>query len=128
MHQQRSENTLISRLRSLRHFFFLAQGSYLPHFLDLASVEMRKSTKSVSHTRLQPLLDIALAAENSPHREDVKVIIGTTGGLYDWLLKIVSVQGVAPGEQPDEDDREKKDKDKDGRKEKDKGILGECWT
>ncbi len=121
------ENTLILRLRSLRHFFFLSQGSYLSHFLELAAVELRKSTKSVGVTRLQPLIDIALAAEGAPYREDVRVFVGNSGSLYDWLLKIVSVQGIAAAEQLEEEEKEKKEKDKeDGKKEK--PILGERYT
>jgi hypothetical protein len=117
------ENTLLLRLRSLRHFFFLSQSSYLSHFLELAAVELRKSTKSAGVTRLQPLLDLALAAEGAPFREDVRVFISNHGALYDWLLKIVSVQGIAVAEQLEDDDKEKKEKEKeDGKKEK--ALLG----
>ncbi|KZS97042.1 gamma-tubulin complex, DGRIP84/SPC97 component [Sistotremastrum niveocremeum HHB9708] len=112
-------NTLVSRLDSLRHFFFLSQGSFLLHFLDLTVSEMRRSTKSVSQARLQPLMDLALAAEGAPYREDVKVVISTNGALYEWLLKIVSVQGAGPNEVGDEEQREDAKKSK----EKEKSSL-----
>lgn len=53
--------------------------------------------KSVSVSKLQSLLDIVLNADahgdDVTFREDVRVALAQ-GGLYDWLLKVVSVNGV----------------------------------
>lgn len=50
--------------------------------------------------KLQSLLDLALntdaQGEDAMFREDVKVTVATSG-LYEWLLKVVSVSGVIGG-------------------------------
>src|SRR5258706_2263615 len=88
------------RLGSLKHYFFLSQSSFLTHFLDLAHSELRKPAKSASIVKLQSFLDFALNSGSfDPHahyREDVKVTMATSG-LYDWLLKVVSVSGAIGG-------------------------------
>ncbi|PPR05252.1 hypothetical protein CVT24_008278, partial [Panaeolus cyanescens] len=54
------DQQLIPRLRSLKRYFFLSQSSFLTHFLDLASTELRKTAKSASVVKLQSLLDVVL--------------------------------------------------------------------
>lgn len=120
------DQQLIPRLRSLKHYFFLSQSSFLTHLLDLAHGELRKSAKAASLVKLQSLLDLALTsdgcsggggserADDGLFREDVKV--GMAGsGLYEWLLKVVSVSGVI-GHEEDADadavDPHKKEKEK----------------
>ena len=94
------DQQLIPRLRSLKRYFFLSQSSFLTHLLDLAHTELRKSSRSTSLVKLQSLLDLALntdaQGEDAMFREDVKVTVATSG-LYDWLLKVVSVSGVIGG-------------------------------
>ncbi|KAF4607379.1 hypothetical protein EYR38_001448 [Pleurotus pulmonarius] len=118
---------LIPRLRSLKRYFFLSQSSFLTQLLDLAHSELRKSAKSVSIVKLQSLLDIALGAEtqgeDALYREDVKVIMAGSG-LYEWLIKVVSVNGsIGPEEGeggiggiPLDDHKKEKDRDKDDKK------------
>jgi gamma-tubulin complex component 2 len=68
----------------------------LTHFLDLAHGELRKSGRSASLVKLQSLLDLALTTdaqgEDALYREDVRVGM-SPHGLYDWLLKVVSLSG-----------------------------------
>lgn len=112
------DQALIPRLRSLKHYFFLSQSSFLTHFLDLAASELRKPAKAVSIVKLQSLLDLALNTEESvgggfglgggsviegkgggvSYKEDVKVTMANSG-LYEWLLKVVSVSGALGGEE-----------------------------
>jgi gamma-tubulin complex component 2 len=96
------DQQLIPRLRSLKRYFFMSQSSFLTHLLDLAGNEMRKSSKSASIVKLQSLLDLALSTdahgEDAMFREDVKVTMATTG-LYDWLLKVLKVNGTIGGEE-----------------------------
>ncbi|KAI5885633.1 uncharacterized protein SCHCODRAFT_02681692 [Schizophyllum commune H4-8] len=91
------DQALIPRLRSLKRFFFLAQSTFLTHLLDLAHTELRKSAKSASIVKLQSLLDLALntdmQGEDAAYREDVRVTMAGSG-LYEWLIKVVSVSGV----------------------------------
>jgi len=94
------DQQLIPRLRSLKRYFFLSQSSFLTHRLDLSHNELRKSARSASLVKLQSLLDLALntdaQSEDDMFREDVKVTVATSG-LYEWLLKVVSVSGVIGG-------------------------------
>ncbi|KAF8837393.1 hypothetical protein BDN67DRAFT_973022 [Paxillus ammoniavirescens] len=117
------DQQLIPRLRSLKRYFFLSQSCFLTHLLDLAHTELKKPAKSASIVKLQSLLDLALTSEDALFREDVKASIASTG-LYEWLLKVISVSGVIGGEEgegiPDgngqEDSKRDRDKDKDEKK------------
>ncbi|KAG9311377.1 gamma-tubulin complex component protein [Chiua virens] len=117
------DQQLIPRLRSLKRYFFLSQSSFLTHLLDLAHTELKKPAKLASIVKLQSLLDLALSGEDALFREDVKVSIAGTG-LYEWLLKVISVSGVIGGDDgegmPDgaaqEDTKKDRDKDKDDKK------------
>ncbi|KAG8835465.1 hypothetical protein FRC17_003032 [Serendipita sp. 399] len=92
---------LVPRLRSLKYYFFLSQSSFLTHFLDLSASELRKPVKGVSIVKLQSLLDLALnSGETLGYKDDVKVNMATSG-LYEWLLKVVSVSGAIGGEGED---------------------------
>lgn len=55
--------------------------------------------------KLQSLLDLALntdaQGEDALYREDVRVTMAQSG-LYDWLMKVVSVTGALPGGEGDE--------------------------
>ena len=127
------DQKLLPRLRSLKHYFFLSQSAFLTTFLDAAHNELRKPPRSANKSRLQSLLDVSLNGENCPrfsdkgdsskeeetYREDVKVDMASTG-LYEWLMKIVSVSGVigdeSSGARGDKDkDKEKDEKDKSGK-------------
>lgn len=116
------DEQLISRLRSLKRYFFLSQSSFLTHFLDLSSTELRKVSRSASIVKLQSLLDLALntdaQGEDTLYREDVKTTMADSG-LFDFLLKVVNMQGIgARGEEGAEEgsghhmtEEQKKDKD-----------------
>ncbi|RDB26745.1 Spindle pole body component alp4 [Hypsizygus marmoreus] len=117
------DQQLIPRLRSLKRYFFLSQSSFLTHMLDLASTELRKASKSASIVKLQSLLDLALntdaSGEDILFREDVKVTMADSG-LYEFLLKVVSVSGVIGGEGDQQDghghEEHKREKEKDEKK------------
>jgi gamma-tubulin complex component 2 len=69
--------------------------------MDLAASELRKPAKGVSIVKLQSLLDLALnSGEAFGYREDVKITMANSG-LYEWLLKVVSVSGAIGGEGED---------------------------
>jgi gamma-tubulin complex component 2 len=120
------DEQLLPRLRSLKRYFFLSSSSFLTHLLDLAPNELRKSSKSVSLVKLQSLLELALSGEDAQFREAVSVTMAGSG-LYEWLLKVVSVSGVIGGEdavdgagmEMQEEPKERKDKDKE------KSLMGE---
>jgi gamma-tubulin complex component 2 len=109
----------------------LSQSSFLTHLLDLAHTELRKAAKSASIVKLQSLLDLALntdvSGEDLLFREDVKVILAESG-VYDFLLKIVSVNGVIGGEEGDAEGghvHEEHKKEKEKEKDEKKPMLGD---
>ena len=113
------DQQLIRRLRSLKHYFFLSQSSFLTHLLDLSVNELRKSSKSASVVKLQSLLDLALNSdqgEDTLFREDIKVTMAESG-LYDFLLKVVTVSGVLKTEEGGDEETKKE-------KEEKKPMLG----
>ncbi|CAG8485247.1 12782_t:CDS:2 [Racocetra fulgida] len=82
--------------RSIKRYFFLDQSDFFTHFLDLASVELKKPSGQVSLTKLQSLLDLVLrnpssVAYTDPFKEDVKVEMSTVR-LVDQLLRIINVE------------------------------------
>ena len=92
------QQSLFSRLRSLKHHFFLDQGDSFTHFLDLAHTELAKRARHVSLSKLQSLLDLAIRNPSSasgadPYNEDVKVAMSSST-LTDWLMKVVNVSGA----------------------------------
>lgn len=137
LHLLLKDQQLIPRLRSLKHYFFLSQSSFLTHLLDLSHTELRKSARAASIVKLQSLLDLALNSDsglqgeeiaeggNESFREDVKVIMAGNG-LYEWLLKVVSVSGVIGNEEGDFGDHPGEEHKKE--KEDKKQILGESRT
>jgi len=118
------DQQLMSRLHSLKRYFFLASSSFLTHLLDIALAELKKPA-GVSIVKLQSLLDLALAGEHAAFRKDVQVSI-VRSGLYEWLFKVISVIGLIDGEEgegvPDEEENKDHDREKDY-----KPMLG-CWA
>ncbi|KAG8733562.1 hypothetical protein FRC10_012286, partial [Ceratobasidium sp. 414] len=143
------DQMLIPRLRSLKYYFFLPRSSFLTHFLDLAHLELRKPPKSANLVKLQSLLELAISGPEEPagfgsaavvagvggnasgpsggstietpsFREDVKVSMASSG-LYEWLLKVVSVSGaIDDGGGEDQFAASRKGKGKDGKEDKKK--------
>ncbi|PPQ84427.1 hypothetical protein CVT25_011254 [Psilocybe cyanescens] len=111
------DQQLIPRLRSFKRFFFLSQSSFLTHFLDLAANELRKPSKAVSIVKLQSLLEVALNTDDALlgddilFRDDLRVVMADSG-LYDFLLKVVTVTGVIKTEDTEEKEGAKEKEEK----------------
>lgn len=93
-----TKNSLRSRLRSMKHYFFLDRAEFFLYFLELGASELRKPHRNVNTGKLQSLLDIVLHQPGSiavadPFKEDIKVRINEVG-LTQWLMRIVTVQGM----------------------------------
>ncbi|KAL9106287.1 MAG: hypothetical protein Q9227_008686 [Pyrenula ochraceoflavens] len=93
-----TKNSLRSRLRSLKHYYFLDRAEFFLYFLELSSSELRKPHRAVNVGKLQSLLDLVLRQPGSiaaadPFKEDVSVQMNDMG-LMQFLMKIVSVQGI----------------------------------
>ena len=93
-----TKNSLTTRFRSLKHYFFLDRSDFFSYFLELSASELRKPAKSVNESKLQSLLDLVLRqpgsiAAQDPFKEDVKVRMNKIG-LTKWLMQVVSVSGI----------------------------------
>ena len=93
-----TKNSLTTRFRSLKHYFFLDRSDFFSYFLELGASELRKPAKIVNESKLQSLLDLVLRqpgsiAAQDPFKEDVKVRMNKIG-LTKWLMQVVSVSGI----------------------------------
>lgn len=93
-----TKNSLTTRFRSLKHYFFLDRSDFFSYFLELSTSELRKPAKNVNEGKLQSLLDLVLRqpgsiAAQDPFKEDVKVRMNQIG-LTKWLMRVVSVSGI----------------------------------
>ncbi|KAL4903666.1 hypothetical protein BDW74DRAFT_155942 [Aspergillus multicolor] len=93
-----TKNSLTTRFRSLKHYFFLDRSDFFSYFLELGASELRKPAKNVNESKLQSLLDLVLRqpgsiAAQDPFKEDVKVRMNKVG-LTKWLMQVVSVSGI----------------------------------
>lgn len=93
-----TKNSLRSRLRSMKHYFFLDRGEFFLYFLELSASELRKPHKNINEAKLQSLFELVINQPGSiavadPFKEDVCVKMNEIG-LTQWLMKIVNVQGI----------------------------------
>lgn len=92
-----TKSSLTTRLRSLKHYFFLDRSDFFAYFLELSTSELKKSSRMVNVTKLQSLLDLVLRqpgsiAAQDPYKEDVKVQMNQQS-LTKWLMQIINVSG-----------------------------------
>ncbi|KAI5306208.1 hypothetical protein KEM56_001878 [Ascosphaera pollenicola] len=93
-----TKNSLTTRFRSMKHYFFLDRADFFGYFMELGASELRKSAKNVNEAKLQSLLDLVLRqpgsiAAQDPFKEDVKVRMNHMS-LTKWLMRVVSVSGI----------------------------------
>ncbi|CAM6105487.1 unnamed protein product [Calypogeia fissa] len=65
---------LMGRLRSVKHYFFMDQGDFLVHFMDIAKDELLKRSANITVEKLQSLLELALrtsVSASDPYHEDL---------------------------------------------------------
>ncbi|KAJ9609862.1 gamma tubulin complex Spc97/GCP2 subunit Alp4 [Cladophialophora chaetospira] len=136
LHLLLTKNSLRSRLRSMKHYFFLDRAEFFLYFLELSDSELRKKYRDVNVGKLQSLLDLVLHQPGSiavadPFKEDIKVKMNSVG-LTSWLIKVVNVQGMDQDnpdsvidqyKTPAASQTSEKSKD-DKKKEEEKDIIG----
>lgn len=93
-----TKNSLRSRLRSLKHYFFLDRAEFFIYFREMSKDELRRPLHHVNVGKLQRLLDLALHQPGSiaaadAFKDDVSVQMNDMG-LTEFLMKIVSVKGM----------------------------------
>ncbi|XP_074643157.1 gamma-tubulin complex component 2-like [Tubulanus polymorphus] len=87
------EKELMSRLRSIKHYFLLDQGDFIGQFMDMAEGEMKKTIDEIMPTRLETLLELALrtsTANVDPFKDDLKVDL-LPYDLITQLFKILTI-------------------------------------
>ncbi|KAI9045838.1 gamma-tubulin-complex subunit SPC97 [Aspergillus affinis] len=117
-----TKNSLTTRFRSLKHYFFLDRSDYFSFFLEIGGPELRRPAHAVNVPKLQSLLDLVLRqpgsiAAQDPFKEDVKVRMNKIG-LTKWLMQVVSVSGI------DQDNPEAGMQVPQSHVEDDKNIIG----
>eukprot|EP00004_Rigifila_ramosa_P026016 TRINITY_DN7930_c0_g1_i1.p1 TRINITY_DN7930_c0_g1~~TRINITY_DN7930_c0_g1_i1.p1 ORF type:complete len:922 (+),score=173.42 TRINITY_DN7930_c0_g1_i1:178-2766(+) len=68
------QEQLCARLASMKHYFFIDQGDFVVHFLDLAEEELSREASSMDRHKLDTLLDLALrtsVVSGDPFRDDM---------------------------------------------------------
>ncbi|ELU18812.1 hypothetical protein CAPTEDRAFT_5306 [Capitella teleta] len=88
------EKELMSRLRSVKHYFLLDHGDFIVQFMDMADEEMAKTMDEIMPQRLESLLELALrtsTANADPFKDDLKVdLLGYD--LVTMLFKVLSIE------------------------------------
>lgn len=124
---------LITRLRSLKHYFFFSQSDFFSSFIEQAERELRKLVNPMHvrdsvKTRLQTHMGMVLGSSavvgfTDPYKEDVKV--GTAlDNPYESLKRIANTRGVKGGADAAEAIALKA---KMKARERDYTAIRECW-
>lgn len=97
-----TSHALPTRLRSLKHYFFLDPSDYFTYFMELSASELRKPVKAVNIVKLQSLLDLVLRQPGSivsmdPFKEDVHIEMNEVS-LIKMLQRVVNITGIEQGE------------------------------
>lgn len=91
------DQDLLSRLVSLKHYYFFDRNDAFPLFLETAAKELARPVQDVSTRRLQYSLDMALAQPGSSSSQEVYAdevqIEMADDSITDALLRVVQVRG-----------------------------------
>jgi gamma-tubulin complex component 2 len=72
------ENSLIDRLKSIKHYYLLDRGDFMVHFLDSADTELEKTSVEASLDKLRSLLEMSIkmsSVNNDPFQNDVTCVL-----------------------------------------------------
>lgn len=86
---------LLTRLHSVKRYFFLEQGDLLVHFFDAASEELAKPRAEVSISKLSSLLELSVrtsVSANDPYHEDLRCVL-FPASLATQLLDVLANSG-----------------------------------
>lgn len=88
------DKLLMSRLRSVKHYFLLDQGDFIVQFMDMADSELKKAKEDIKIGRLESLLDLAVRSSTAnvdPHKEDLMVAL-LPYDLITQLFRVLTIQ------------------------------------
>ncbi|XP_005725816.1 gamma-tubulin complex component 2 [Pundamilia nyererei] len=88
------EKELVSRLRSIKHYFLMDKGDFFVHFMDLTEEEMKKPVDDIVPPRLEALLELALrmsTANTDPFKDDLKIDL-MPHDVITQLLRVLAIE------------------------------------
>ncbi|XP_028651429.1 gamma-tubulin complex component 2 [Erpetoichthys calabaricus] len=88
------EKELVTRLRSIKHYFLMDQGDFFVHFMDLTEDELKKPVDDIIPTRLEALLELALrmsTANTDPFKDDLKIDL-MPHDVITQLLRVLAIE------------------------------------
>ncbi|KAK3559233.1 hypothetical protein QTP86_008357 [Hemibagrus guttatus] len=88
------EKELVSRLRSIKHYFLMDKGDFFVHFMDLTEEELKKPVDDIIPSRLEALLELALrtsTANTDPFKDDLKIDL-MPHDVITQLLRVLAIE------------------------------------
>uniref|UniRef100_A0AAY4ABF0 Gamma-tubulin complex component n=1 Tax=Denticeps clupeoides TaxID=299321 RepID=A0AAY4ABF0_9TELE len=88
------EKELVSRLRSIKHYFLMDKGDFFVHFMDLTEEELKKPVDDIIPPRLEALLELALrmsTANTDPFKDDLKIDL-MQHDVITQLLRVLAIE------------------------------------
>jgi len=94
---------LPTRLRSMKHYFFLDRSDFFSYFLYLSKSELEKQASTVNVGKLQSLLDLVIrqpgtVAAQDLYKDNVHIQMNNEK-LTKFLMGVVNVKGFDEGEE-----------------------------
>ncbi|XP_023654248.1 gamma-tubulin complex component 2 isoform X1 [Paramormyrops kingsleyae] len=88
------EKELVTRLRSIKHYFLMDKGDFFVHFMDLTEEELKKQVDDIIPPRLEALLELALrmsTANTDPFKDDLKIDL-MPHDVITQLLRVLAIE------------------------------------
>ncbi|XP_018606329.1 gamma-tubulin complex component 2 [Scleropages formosus] len=88
------EKELVTRLRSIKHYFLMDKGDFFVHFMDLTEEELKKPVDDIIPPRLEALLELALrmsTANTDPFKDDLKIDL-MPHDVITQLLRVLAIE------------------------------------
>ncbi|KAF2346205.1 Gamma-tubulin complex component protein [Trinorchestia longiramus] len=92
LHHLINDQHLMSRIRSLKQYFLLAQGDFISQLLSMCETELSKPLDDVLPHRLEFLLELALRTSNGAGYQDSIHTVLLPYTLLDQMMRILSIE------------------------------------
>ncbi|XP_047741315.1 gamma-tubulin complex component 2 isoform X2 [Hyalella azteca] len=92
LHHLIDDQHLLSRIRSLKQYFLLAQGDFISQLLSMCESELSKPLDDVLPHRLEFLLELALRTSNGAGYQDSIHTVLLPYTLLDQMMRILSIE------------------------------------
>ncbi|KYQ93408.1 spindle pole body component 97 [Tieghemostelium lacteum] len=88
-----NEKQLLSRLKSIKHYFLLCKGDFVTHFMDITDDELKKNLSDINRVKMNSLLQLALrttSLSEDTYKDDLECEF-IPYKLGDQLMKIINI-------------------------------------